>query len=382
MNRYGQLNVVQEYLGKKGVLIALDYGVHYACLIESNCTEAIKLRKVLSEAKIDIPTLLKEIEQDFKTRQTNPDPVSLPSFPEFSGQAEIIVAGQRVTVNLKEQLEQQLAHYFRNELEIFRNQKSLLIHVGKDLYHNYLAYIQEARKNKTLPQCTVPAKMLLENKCTVAYGDKESWLFFFPFEYSPQWLTIDDHRYKLCDEHITALKREGILSMFQVMTSGKLVALRLVYPNMEKFIHYHGSRYDCWGQLRFPKTWDNKLKTLVDLNYTAQAALTTINRDSLMLNDPCDMIPVAKLMDKATEMGREGVKNKKKPEPETPPEVVQQEVTQQGRRRRTEQPLPPIEFVGVDPNGTAPPVTTTTDGATATIREGTNAAPEHWGEGR
>ena len=80
------------------------------------------------------------------------------------------------------------------------------------------------------------------------------------------------------------------------------------------------------------------------------------------------MIPVAKLLDKATELGKEGEKNKK-PETETPQEVVQQEVTQQGRRRRTEPPV--FEFI--QPNTAANQPETT---------DATNAAPGHWGEGR
>ena len=48
VNSYATLDLVARYLGKTGVSIAQDFQIHYSCLLESNCTEAIKLRKTIT----------------------------------------------------------------------------------------------------------------------------------------------------------------------------------------------------------------------------------------------------------------------------------------------------------------------------------------------
>lgn len=346
MNRYGTLILVTDYLEKKGTRVAHDFGVHYTCNVESNCTEAIKLRKMITEAGIDLAQLVTEVGEDYVKSRSSINPLELPSFLEITGRAVLNIAGQNIEVDLKEVVTQQLYSYFGSEIARFRENRDTISTLGRNLFRNYTAYIQEVRAMRQLPQSPVPAKELLDYNCTVARGDKRTWQFLFPFEYAPQWITIGDRRYKLCDEHIASLKKTGLVSMFQVTINNDLVPPTLYDRHLNKFYHYHGSSYDCWGRLLFPKIWDGKLKTLADLNYAAQAALATINRDSLMLNAPIGMISVPKLMDKATEEGEEGVVTKKK------------------KRRRVETPA-------------AEP--TNTEGTTATFTN-TNT-PVHWGGG-
>ena len=298
LNQYGNLAYVAEYLEKKGILVADDFDVHASCLIESNCTEAIKMRKIIAEAGLQLSDVIKGTEELCKGIIGYIEPFPKPNFPEFSGKAVVKIGGQEIELDLSAELEAQLEHYFKDQLQKFRDSQSRVYALGADLFHNYLSNVEQVRRQRKLPQEGTFAGELLKHNCTVAYGDHRSWLFIFPFKYAPEWLYTRGKRYDLCKEHKEKLKLEtGIYNMFQITVERKLMRPKLVFKDLTKFRHYHGSGdSDCWGELKFPKNWTGDLKELAELNYRCEAAEFTINRDSLVNSNPPGLIPVPELL--------------------------------------------------------------------------------------
>ena len=301
-----------------GIIIASDLGNHWNCPVVSNCPEAIKLRKILTEAGLT----LKDVIKDWEAARAKPPEPIMYKFPDVDAKMHLKVGNQKIEIDMKEELESQIKYAFTDRLERFKNAQREVERLGVDLYSTYLSNIYDIRRSKLLPQMMIPLEELLKYHCMIDQGGKDSYLFIFPFTYNPQWLFYGTKRYKLDPAHIEGLQR-NVYAMFTITQERNIIDTKLITSNGEKFRHYHGDKYDCWGQLKLPKRWDYTLKSLSDLVYQMQAALATINRDSLMKSTPPGMIDILVLMDSAKLEGIEDVVNTEEVRIEAPqPEPV------------------------------------------------------------
>jgi len=275
-----------------GISIAQDFGVHQHCRIDSNCTEAIKLRKVLSETNIDLDTMILE----WSKISPNAGQIKLKEFrlPDISGKVKLDVAGQTIEVDLENSIREQLEHSLRYRLEDLRMAKADLAAFAREMNKVYLDSVRSARSVRVLPQINIFFGDLLKHRCIVSAIDKHTYGFLLPLDYHPQWIWTGGVRYKLHNKHIEKIRQE-VYAIFPITVGKKFLSPYLVDIEGKKFFHYHGKERDCWGQLRMPETWDGTLQQLVDLNYRMQSALATINRDSLMLHNPADRDSKTKL---------------------------------------------------------------------------------------
>ena len=121
-----------------GILIIMDTGVHAYCDIGSNCPEAIKFRRHIEEAGITLEEVIQEVERQRESLQEVSDPGSMYSFPEFSGKAEIVVAGQSVEIDMSQAIESELKRALGHKLHWFIDQEVHLKRLGGSLYNTYL----------------------------------------------------------------------------------------------------------------------------------------------------------------------------------------------------------------------------------------------------
>jgi hypothetical protein len=289
----------------EGILILQELGNHIYCDLESNCPEAIKLRRTMEEAGVTVEAVLQENE---RLNQPDPAPREL-SLPGFSGKVLVSIAGKNIEVDLSEMLQQELIRATNHSILWYKNQVILLKTLGRDLYQAYLNDIERNRRVKTLPQLSFSLAELLHYQCIVNSLGNHSYCFTFPFLYNPQWLWSRGKRYALAQKDIDSLKQEKYIT-FVITPDKKFYSIYLNTITGSKFRHYHSDdRKDCWGQVRFPEVWDGKLKSLLDLAYQMQAALTTINLDSLYDHYPPEMYDAKDLLDRATYIGVEGVRS-------------------------------------------------------------------------
>lgn len=303
-----------------GIIIATDLGGHANCVIDSNCPEAIKMRKIFTEAELSLPDLQKAWH---KLRMEGTPPIKPLgyTYPDFEGKAKISIAGNIMEIDVGEEVKRQLTHHYAQKIDEFRRASSNLQEIGHSLYNNYLHHIYEAKHTRTLPQIAIPLHELLRYKCQVTSIEKE-YLFMFPILYAPQWIFTAKDRYEMKKEHAEYLRQEVIIS-YHISVDRRIVAVVLLNQDGEKFVHYHGTGYDCWGDFVIPEVWDGSLKALATLTYQLQAALTTINRESLMREHPRGMPSIIDLFDAAKKLGEEGKLSKsKKKKVEEPEEEV------------------------------------------------------------
>jgi hypothetical protein len=298
-------NILKTEKFPTGIIVSQDFGNHYNCLVDSNCPEAIKLRKVLTEAELNLPDIIKEWEE---SKAEKPKPLSY-KLPEVSGKATISVAGKDIEIDLKDEIEGQIKYLFNDRLEKFKYSQEKINNLAANLFRNYLDTIIDARRATVLPQMDIPGAELIRYKCTVAKGGRDSYLFFFPFTYHPQWIITSGTRYDIHPEHIKMITRD-VLVVFTINKEGKMIDRRLVEPAyLDKFQHYHGASYDCWGEMKMPGKWDWTVKSLADMVHKMEAALATINRDSLMNSQPAGMPSIPELLDMAKMEGVQGEVN-------------------------------------------------------------------------
>lgn len=288
----------------EGIAIAQDFGGHLNCSIDNNCPEAVKLRKLISDAKIDFDwmrTRWNELQSSLK----KPKPLHF-NLPDLSGKAKIVVSGKEIEIDLTKELEEQVSSTFRYKLEEIRRSKAEVEDVCGYMFGSYLDLLQSTMRNSVLPQVSIPVSEFIQYRCFVTKGAKNTYLIGFPITYNPQWIWTGGDRYKLHKKHIEALKRELFL-IFQITKDGKFKEPYLYdLERKSKFYHYHGdSNRDCWGQLKMPDKWDGSVKQLADLSLKVMGALATINRDSLMSHEPRYLPKVPELLDKAKRVGKE-----------------------------------------------------------------------------
>ena len=301
----------------EGIIVSQDFGAHRYCDINSNCPEAIKLRRYIAEAGLELDTVLQEYESMLNTLPRQREL----SFPEFSGKATIVVAGQEVEVDLSEVIQGELERALHRNMDWYRGAEERLRELGFQLHNNLLDDITRNRRNTVLPQLSFPVQELIDAKCLIT-SDNHGYLLIFPFKYRPRWLWTQGVRYRIGEEDAVALERDVFLA-FSVTKEGKFLTPYLIGHDGSKFHHYHASRgrelsdggRDCWGQVRLPERWDRGLKSLVDLKYQLEGAIATINLDSLYNPTPSPMSYAWDLMERATKEGEEGkIKKKKKGE--------------------------------------------------------------------
>jgi len=292
----------------EGIIVSQDIGAHKYCDINSNCPEAIKLRKYIAETGLELEFVIQEYQNMFNTLP----PIIEPQFPDFSGKATIVVAGQEVEVDLSEVIEDELKRVLRRKVEWFEDAELTLKDIGKQLHQTLIRDIMAHRKNVVLPQLTFPDSDVMRYGCMIT-SDGSNYRIFFPFSYRPEWLWTQGIRYRLSDEDITKIQRDAFL-LFTISREGKIFAPYLVNKDGTKFRHYHASRggdddfggRDCWGQVNLPVKWDGTLKSLADFKYSLEGAIQTINLDSLYTNEPPGMPYAYDMQARATKVGQEG----------------------------------------------------------------------------
>lgn len=307
------LNNMRTEQYPEGIILAQDFGVHKYCDINSNCPEAIKLRRYITEAGLELENVIQEYNDLFNTL---PAPREL-TFPDFSGKATIIVAGQEVEVDLSQVIEDELHRAFRRKIDWYEDAELTLKDLGKQLHDTLISDIMRHRKDVVLPQLIFPDSEVMKYNCLIT-SDGSNYRIIFPFRYSPEWLWTQGVRYKLSDDDAKYIQRDVFL-LFTISREGKMFAPYLVNRDGTKFRHYHAnssedSGRDCWGQVNLPVKWDKSLKSLVDFKYQLEGATATINMDSLYNQEPIGMPYVWDMMSRATKAGEEGKLKKKKGE--------------------------------------------------------------------
>lgn len=306
------LNDVAVCLGKyfhtekypDGIEFTENFDGHKYCYIDTNCPEAVKIRKFLDEAGITVEEL-HSVWVEVATLKSKPEPRSY-SLPNLSGKLIINVAGKDVELDMKEELSHLIRQSLHTTLDYLKYAESDVQAISNDLFRHYYNLIRESKRDKILPQLGFSLGELLKCRCMItSEGSKDTYYFIFPVVYAPQWLYARNIRYKLHNKHIEAMRRELYL-VIPITVDGKFLIPYLVKQIGVKFQHYHGTDRDCWGDVPLPTKWDRTLKSVVNLVKHMEKALTTINEDSLMIHNPIDMPNIIELKKKAKVVGKEG----------------------------------------------------------------------------
>lgn len=288
-----------EALEAKNITVAVNLGAHEFCMLDSNCPLAIQLRRTVADAGITLEQLFEGFEQ-----VTHRDPVDY-SPVGFRAKVQFSVAGKTMEEDLSSIVTPVLKDKIKQKVEeldyLRRNVKDL----GVQLYQSYLREIANQRVNRTLPQLKFSMGEMLEAKCTITSVDN-NYVFLFSFEYKPEYIVYSGIRYAIKPSDIAKIKREAYIQ-FTITPANKIVKVRVVGKDGVKLEHYHGSREeDCWGNVKYPAKWDGKLKSLLVIAKSLIGALHTVNRGSILRSHPGGMPEIESLMERSTEIGREG----------------------------------------------------------------------------
>ena len=309
-----------QALEAKGVTVALDVGVHRYCSLDSNCPLAVQLRRLTTDADITLEQLLEGYQE-----ATAPDPVDY-TLPEFDGRVTLKIAGKDLELDFNDVISEQIRITVERKLREIEGISNDVRRTGTSLYQSYLREIQRQRSSQVLPQMDYSVSSLLEAGCLITGSDR-IYIFLFPSEYNPQYIIRNGTRYKLSDDDITAIKTK-IYFKLTVTKEGKFLRADVLNTGGNKFFHYHGDRnYDCWGEVVLPERWDRRLASLSRLVHTLVMSLTTINYNSLLMREPPHMPYIDGLLERSTELGREG-------EIEETPVATPAIRTRWGRRRQ------------------------------------------------
>jgi len=285
----------------EGVTVAIALGEHWSCNLSSNCPIAIQLRRMIMEMGITFLQLLEGLEVI-----TAPEPVSC-VLPEIDGIAKITIAGQTVELNFNDVIKGQIQDITRHKMQELDVQANRIRSLGDSLYRTYLAEIDKTRTNHVLPQLKFSVEELIKYNFYVTV-EKKAYIFISPVIYHPEYIVSNGIRYELSEEDKRGLRRDAYMQF--AIASKKFLSIILLDSKGVKFNHYHGRRgggdYDCWGSITLPKYWDETLVSLHNIKSSLVFALTTINYDSLMSRAPDGMPDIQVLLDRSTELGREG----------------------------------------------------------------------------
>lgn len=295
-------------LEAKGVTVALNVGAHEQCRLDSNCPLAIQLRRLMADASVTLEQLLEGYEEVVAV-----DPVTY-DFPELSARMQVNIGGKTIDLNLDEVLTTQVRVRVQDKMRELAELQTRVKLVGQSLYNSYLNEIARQRDNRTLPQLTYAVEDMISTQCIITC-EGGNYVFLFPTEYSPQYIIDSGIRYSLATEDKERMVRAAWLKIV-VSPANKILHVLLMDEVGIKLQHYHGNpRDDCWGAVTIPKTWDKRLVTLQRLAIAMMNSLKTINRNSIFRNEPTDMPNIDFVMDRSTEIGREGEFDETRPAP-------------------------------------------------------------------
>lgn len=295
------LREVVDSLEAKDVQLALDLGVHQHCLIDSNCPKAIELRKLIGEAGIGLPEILEGYQAI-----TAPDPVDWSGNGfHIDGRVTIRVANQDLHLDLTQQIESQLTDQMRRRLDTIRQQENRIKELGSSLYASYLDEIARQRRTRVLPQLSFPLEELIRYNIMVT-AQENNYIFLSPATYHPEYIVKDGMRYELSARDKASLRRE-VFFKSTVTGSNRFLEIEFLDMDGQFFNHYHGRRADCWGNIQLPATWGRTLRMLDETKIRLINSLITINYNSILSIEPPGMPHVNQLLERATELGREGV---------------------------------------------------------------------------
>lgn len=320
-----------------GILIATDLGVHKFCLIDTNCPEAIKLRKMIEDAGLKWQDLVAE----YVASREPPPPDREIQFPEIQGNVTIYIGEQPVELDLSDEIMRQARTRVRDRVEDFRFYKESIRNVGISLWNTYLGDLNRLKKNEALPALVLSPAEVYKYKCCVNSDGKATYLLSLPFVYNPQWIVERDRndntlRYKLASEDVAYLLKNDLFITFFISKGRSFVqSPHLFRPDGVKFYHYHGRSYDCWGSLHIPERWDGTIHYLAGIRDTYEKAIATINKDSLMDTHPPGMPKFEALKARATLEGEQGKISEVTAEApgEAVPEVSETTIRTWGERR-------------------------------------------------
>lgn len=306
-----------QALEAKNIAIAINLGTHQHCAIDSNCPLAVELRRLMVDAGVTLEQLLEGY-----VAVTAPDPVNY-NLPEIGGKVAITIAGKEIELELNEIIGEQIKLAMDRKRRELGEQEQRVKNLGGGLYSSYLSAIAEARKTKSLPQLRFIRQELMKANCHVTRNG-DSYIFLFPTEYHPEYLVHSSDgrevavRCKLADEDIEAIRQEAWIEL--TVRGNRFLNAMLLNREAKGIQHYHGSRTSaCWGRVKIPREWDGTLKSLVDLKALIVGSLATINTNSLLNHSPSGMPYYRDLINRSTELGREGTVAPP-PEPQTTPQ--------------------------------------------------------------
>ena len=295
------LSETVQALEAKDIQVAIDLGVHQRCLLDSNCPKAVELRTEISKAGIELTEILEGYQA-----VTAPDPFSWDNIDfGIDGRVTLEIAGQRIQLDLTQEIEAQLADTIKGRIEDIRRQEQRLKDLGNSLYERYLYEIARLRETRALPQLSFTTEDLLRYNIMVS-SEGDNYIFLSPALYRPEYIIRDGIRYELSTEDKKTLRREVVLQ-FTITKDNRFLSMTLFTLTGQKFEHYHGRTGDCWGTIPLPRQWDRSLRSLDILKIQTFNALVTINYNSLMQREPPAMPHIDQLLARSTKLGREGV---------------------------------------------------------------------------
>lgn len=301
----------------EGILIAHDLGAHVYCSIESNCPEAIKLRRIITEAGLSI----EEIENALygEGAEAIRPPIDLTFPPDFSAKMTVRIWDKNIEIDMLDFLSREIKIRIEDKLFDLEEQKSRIRSIGSDFYRAYVRAIEDAKRTVVLPQLKPRLSLLLAYNCHIT-ADEDVYLISFQLDYHPRWIYSHGMRYKLSEAHQKKI-RKRIFLVFPVDRDGNLLTPYLVNEDGSKFTHYHGMGGDCWGSVRDTGgRWTGNISDLYTRARRIEGALATINQDSLMTDRPSELLAMTTLRRGATLEGEEGTVG------EAPEEVRREEI--------------------------------------------------------
>ncbi len=295
------LKEVVDSLEAKDIQLAIDLGMHTHCLIDSNCPKAIELRKLIGDAGAGLPEIL-EGYRDI----TTPDPINWTNSDlQIDGKIKLYIQGHELDLDLTEELRASVNAQLQRKLEIIERQENKIRELGQGLYRRYLEEIAKQRRTRVLPQLSFTQQDLIKFNILVS-AEEDNYIFLSPSTYRPEYIVNNGVRFELLPADKKAIRRD-IVFKFVISRESKFVQIIQLDMGGNHFQHYHSRGGDCWGQIKLPQQWDRSLNQLDRLKISLSNALVTINFNSLMNNEPPGMPRVDSMLQRATELGREGV---------------------------------------------------------------------------
>lgn len=301
--------LLEHYKSEKnpeGIVISADFGNHTSCYLDTNCPEAVRVRKALDEAGVKLEELA-ELHHSL-LHEPPPVPYRFPPSLDISGKINVEIGGKRFEVetgdSLREQIERNLARRYNDFILV----EERLRNTARDMYSNYVYQTEVSRRNRVLPQLHFPLRNLMLYHCFVSMGEGDRhdyYMIYFPIHYAPEYLTSDFKRWRILKAHQDAIVRD-VLVGFPIFANWQMEVPLLYTLEGKKFQHYHGGSYDCWGSHRHKSKWDGSLEQLYEYSRELEKMLKTINKDSLMKPYPPGMPEYAELEKNATLLGEEG----------------------------------------------------------------------------